>query len=85
MGREEGGGMNPCDAGLDLSGSWEQGHSATYNAPSHIYVVCKGFSPLPVGKGASRQPATAHRPSWLGRWHGPLGACAPNVGRCGRA
>ena len=32
----EGGGTNPCDAGLDLSGSWQQGHSATYNAPSRI-------------------------------------------------
>ena len=32
----EGGGMNPCDAGLDLSGSLQQGHSATYNTPSRI-------------------------------------------------
>ena len=32
----EGGGTNPCDVGLDLSGSWQQGHSATYNAPSRI-------------------------------------------------
>jgi hypothetical protein len=31
-----GGGTNPCDVGLDLSGSWQQGHSATYNAPSRI-------------------------------------------------
>ena len=31
-----GGGSNRCDAGLDLSGSWQQGHSATYNAPSRI-------------------------------------------------
>ena len=31
-----GGGTNLCDAGLDLSGSWQQGHSATYNAPSRI-------------------------------------------------
>ena len=31
-----GGGTNPCDMGLDLSGSWQQGHSATYNAPSRI-------------------------------------------------
>lgn len=33
---ELGGGTNPCDVGLDLSGSWQQGHSATYNAPSRI-------------------------------------------------
>jgi hypothetical protein len=32
----KGGGTNPCDTGLDLSGSWQQGHSATYNAPSRI-------------------------------------------------
>lgn len=31
-----GGGTNLCDEGLDLSGSWQQGHSATYNAPSRI-------------------------------------------------
>ena len=31
-----GGGTNLCDVGLDLSGSWQQGHSATYNAPSRI-------------------------------------------------
>src|SRR3954469_15911308 len=37
----------------------------------------KGFSPPPVGKGASRQPATAHRPDRLSQWHGPLGAQAP--------
>jgi hypothetical protein len=34
--QEFGGGTNPCDVGLDLSGSWQQGHSATYNAPSRI-------------------------------------------------
>ena len=31
-----GGGTNPCGVGLDLSGSWQQGHSATYNAPPRI-------------------------------------------------
>ncbi|KAG9438839.1 hypothetical protein H6P81_021244 [Aristolochia fimbriata] len=30
----EGGGTNRCDMGLNLSGSWQQGHSATYNTPS---------------------------------------------------
>ena len=28
---------------LNLSGSWQQGHSAAYNTPFHIQVVCKGF------------------------------------------
>ena len=27
---------NRSDAGLNLSGSWQQGHSATYNTPSRI-------------------------------------------------
>ncbi|XXG87729.1 hypothetical protein AAC387_Pa12g0174 [Persea americana] len=31
-----GGGTNLCDMGLNLSGSWQQGHSATYNTPSRI-------------------------------------------------
>ena len=30
------GGTNLSDAGLNLSGSWQQGHSATYNTPSRI-------------------------------------------------
>src|SRR5450432_2134295 len=30
----ERGGTNRSDAGLNLSGSWQQGHSATYNTPS---------------------------------------------------
>ena len=30
------GGPNRSDKGLNLSGSWQQGHSAAYNAPSHI-------------------------------------------------
>ena len=33
--REEGG-TNRSDTGLNLSGSWQQGHSATYNTPSRI-------------------------------------------------
>ena len=32
----DGGGTNRSDAGLNLSGSWQQGHSATYNTPSRI-------------------------------------------------
>src|SRR3954466_1986236 len=44
------------------------------------------FSPPPVWKGASRRPATAHRPDRLSQWHGPLGAQAPLtwVGASGR-
>ena len=32
----KGGGSNLSDKGLNLSGSWQQGHSATYNTPSRI-------------------------------------------------
>ena len=35
-GGDGGGGTNRSDAGLNLSGSWQQGHSATYNTPSRI-------------------------------------------------
>ena len=31
------------EQGLNLSGSWQQGHSAAYNTPFLIQVVCKGF------------------------------------------
>ncbi|MFQ6659709.1 hypothetical protein Gotur_028498 [Gossypium turneri] len=30
------GGTNRSDKGLNLSGSWQQGHSATYNTPSRV-------------------------------------------------
>jgi hypothetical protein len=52
--------------------------------PIAFYVVCKGFSTLPVGKGASRRPAAARRPGGLSQWHEPLGRERPNVGRGGR-
>ncbi|CAN7088113.1 unnamed protein product [Brassica rapa subsp. narinosa] len=46
MGQSEilGGGSNLSDKGLNLSGSWQQGHSATYNTPSkgsigHAFTV----------------------------------------------
>ena len=35
-GTRRGGGTNRSDKGLNLSGSWQQGHSATYNTPSRI-------------------------------------------------
>ncbi|KAF3617356.1 Cytochrome likeTBP [Capsicum annuum] len=33
------GGTNRSDKGLNLSGSWQQGHSATYNTPSKRSLV----------------------------------------------
>jgi hypothetical protein len=32
----KGGGTNLSDKGLNLRGSWQQGHSAPYNTPSRI-------------------------------------------------
>ncbi|CAN7022722.1 unnamed protein product [Brassica rapa subsp. trilocularis] len=37
-----GGGSNLSDKGLNLSGSWQQGHSATYNTPSRFYPPLGG-------------------------------------------
>ena len=50
LGGVEGGGTNPCDAGLDLSGSWQQGHSATYNAPSRFKSSAKDSARRPLGR-----------------------------------
>ena len=37
------GGDKSSEPRLNLSGSWQQGHSAAYNTPFLIQVVCKGF------------------------------------------
>src|SRR5574340_1624808 len=50
------GGTNRSDEGLNLSGSWQQGHSATYNTLSRSYVVCKGFYPSLGGNYVTRRP-----------------------------
>ncbi|KAF3668861.1 hypothetical protein FXO38_07895 [Capsicum annuum] len=50
------GGTNRSDKGMNLIGSWQQGHSFIYNTPSHIYVVCKGFYPTLDGNYTSRRP-----------------------------
>ncbi|PHT25220.1 hypothetical protein CQW23_35144 [Capsicum baccatum] len=55
------GGTNRSDKGLNLSGSWKQGHSATYNTPSRIQVVSKGFCPPLDGNCTSRQPPRPFR------------------------
>ncbi|PHT26133.1 Regulator of rDNA transcription protein 15 [Capsicum baccatum] len=55
------GGTNRSDKGLNLSGSWQQGHSATYNTPSHIKVVCKGFCRPLDGNCTSRRPPRPFR------------------------
>ena len=49
---------------LNLSGSWQQGHSAAYNTPFLIQVVCKGF----IGPGPeiviARGSGVCYRRSW---------------------
>ena len=45
-----GGGTNPCNVGLDLSGSWQQGHSATYNAPLRFKSSAKDSARRPLGR-----------------------------------
>ena len=52
---------------LNLSGSWQQGHSAAYNTPFLIQVVCKGF----IGPGPeiviARGSGVCYRRSWRPR------------------
>lgn len=74
---------NPRGSGLDLSGSWRQGHSATYSAPSRIQVVCKGFCPPPVWNCAPGQPPTANTPRAPRPRHEPFGAMGPYCGSGG--
>ena len=63
---------------LNLSGSWQQGHSAAYNTPFLIQVVCKGFiargQEIVMAQNSARairlrmaSPArwTAFLPAWL--------------------
>ncbi|KAL2227591.1 UNVERIFIED_CONTAM: hypothetical protein Sindi_2117800 [Sesamum indicum] len=42
--------------GLNLNESWQQNHSVTYNTPSQIEVVCKGFCSLLDGNCTSKWP-----------------------------
>jgi hypothetical protein len=69
---EWGGGTNPCDAGLDLSGSWQQGHSATYNAPSRFKSSAKDSARRPLGRelrgGPPRRVGRAGWANGTGPW-----------------
>ncbi|KAG9438726.1 hypothetical protein H6P81_021321 [Aristolochia fimbriata] len=63
------GGTNRCDMGLNLSGSWQQGHSATYNTRPPRRLRPPGVaSPRHVPLGAGR-PLT-----WVGKQAGEGGA-----------
>lgn len=71
-----GGGTNPCDAGLDLSGSWQQGHSATYNAPSRFKSSAKDSARRPLGRELrGGPPRRVGRAGWA-NGTGPWGANA---------
>ncbi|PHT26069.1 hypothetical protein CQW23_34311 [Capsicum baccatum] len=64
-GRQDGwigwGGMNRSDKGLNLSGSWQQGHSATYNTP-RIPLV-RTSSELAVRRAGKAPEGTVPSPS----------------------
>ncbi|CAG7885924.1 unnamed protein product [Brassica rapa] len=70
----KGGGSNLSDKGLNLSGSWQQGHSATYNTPSRFY-------PPLGGNYNSRRSERRFHGNGLSQRHMPLGAEAPTEGR----
>ncbi|KAJ3668722.1 hypothetical protein LUZ60_017893 [Juncus effusus] len=81
-----GGGTNPCDKGLDLSGSWQQGHSATYNCP--VAYLSRLQRILPTALVELSFVAAARGSSSCGgsaRYHGPIGAYAPTSGSGGAA
>ncbi|KAF1891682.1 hypothetical protein Lal_00049254 [Lupinus albus] len=48
--------------GLNLSGSWQQGHSATYNTRRVFKSSAKDSTRRPVGNSASRRPARIVHP-----------------------
>ena len=61
---------------LNLSGSWQQGHSAAYNTPFLIQVVCKGFigpgREIVIARGSGKKlPSLVASP---GRWEAFLPA-----------
>ncbi|KAI3486770.1 hypothetical protein L1887_49629 [Cichorium endivia] len=62
------------DAGLNLSGSWQQGHSATYNTPSRIKSSAKDSTRPLDGNCTSWRPARLIPSHGLGQRHVPLGA-----------
>ncbi|CAN7093124.1 unnamed protein product [Brassica rapa subsp. narinosa] len=63
-----GGGSNLSDKGLNLSGSWQQGHSATYNTPSpHGSFAPLAFQPSAMTNCANQRfyPFVPHEISVL--------------------
>ncbi|CAL8988912.1 unnamed protein product [Prunus brigantina] len=84
-----GGGTNRSDAGLNLGGSWQQGHCATYNTPVKLNEVFfpRRFSPSPsrsVG-GATLTLRGSRRSASLRLTDGPNGEPTrpmPGARRC---
>lgn len=80
-GKVDGGGMNPCDAELGLNGSWQQDHSATYNAPLRFETFTKDSVRRLLRRELRDGPPWRVGTDGLSQWHGPLGRECPNVGR----
>ncbi|KAK8631922.1 hypothetical protein V6N13_028699 [Hibiscus sabdariffa] len=72
--------MNRSDKGLNLSGSWQQGHSATYNTP--VAYLSRLQRILPAARWKLRfRAARATCPTRVLRpRHVPLGAIGPYCG-----
>ncbi|KAF7821653.1 Regulator of rDNA transcription protein 15 [Senna tora] len=66
--------------GLNLSGSWQQGHFATNNTPSHISIVQKGFYP-PLNGNLFKGSLAAHPSHGVHQRQAPLGDEAPTADR----
>ncbi|KAK3177558.1 hypothetical protein Dsin_032979 [Dipteronia sinensis] len=76
----DGGGTNLSDIGLNLSGSWQQGHSATYNTRR---VFKSSAKDLPAARWELRFKAahTALPPHELHQRHVPGDREVPTAGR----
>ncbi|KAF2299525.1 hypothetical protein GH714_032358 [Hevea brasiliensis] len=71
-----GGRKNRNDRGLNLSGSWQQGHSATYNTRRVFKSSVKDFARRPMGIILQSSPRCSSAVG-LGQRHIPLGAGWP--------
>ncbi|KAL2453625.1 Uncharacterized protein Adt_48173 [Abeliophyllum distichum] len=77
FGRDGMGGTNLSDKGLNLSGSWQQGHSAAYNTPVAYLSRLQRILPAARWKLYFKAANAARPLRWLGQRHVPLGAGRP--------
>ncbi|KAL2246325.1 UNVERIFIED_CONTAM: hypothetical protein Sindi_2900700, partial [Sesamum indicum] len=71
-----GGGTNRNDKGLNLSGSWQQGHSAL-TIPRRVFKSSAKDSTRRSMELYFKAASAARPPRWLGQRHVPLGALGP--------